>query len=108
MTNKIKVSKAAKEFDYGDIPNPLRDRGKTGYRGSLKLLNPKKKKEYDALKKQIAFGDIEYEMFNRDKEKYEKVKDNKKIPDIQPFKKGGKISSGSIFVAKQYGGRIGK
>jgi|TARA_R110000796_G_scaffold228018_1_gene345002 hypothetical protein len=32
--------------------------------------------------------------------------DNKKIPDIQPFKKGGKISSGSIFVAKQYGGKI--
>jgi len=88
MTKKIKVSKEAKEFDYGDTPNPLRDKGKTGYKGSVKLLNPRKKKKYNALKKQIAFGDMEYEMFNKDKEKYEKVKDK--------------------VIEKKYGGRIDK
>jgi len=76
MTKKIKVSRAAKEFDYGDIPNPLRDRGQTGYKGSVKLLNPKKKKKYSALKKQLGMGDIEYEMFDKDKQKFKKVKDN--------------------------------
>jgi len=88
MSKKIKVSKEAKEFDYGDIPNPLRDKGKTGYQGSVKLLNPKKKQKYDALKKQLKFGDMEYEMFNKDTEKYEKVKDK--------------------VIEKKYGGRIGK
>jgi len=88
MTKKIKVSKAAKEFDYGDIPNPLRDKGKTGYKGSVKLLNPRKKKEYDALKKSIKMGDIEYEMFDKATEKFKKVKDN--------------------VIEKQYGGKIGK
>ena len=65
MTKKIKVSKAAKEFDYGDIPNPYRDKGKTGLKGNVKLLNPKKKKEYDALKKQLKQADIEYQMFDK-------------------------------------------
>jgi len=88
MTKKIKVSKEAKEFNYGDIPNPLRDRGKTGYKGSIKLLNPRKKKEYDALKKNIKMGDIEYEMFDKDKQKFKKIKNS--------------------VIDKKYGGRIGK
>tara|TARA_R100000781_G_C4019539_1_gene106593 strand:- start:174 stop:476 length:303 start_codon:yes stop_codon:yes gene_type:complete len=31
-----------------------------------------------------------------------------KIPQFQPFKKGGKINDGNNFVARQYGGKIGK
>ena len=88
MTKKIKVSKAAKEFDYGDIPNPYRDKGKTGLKGNVKLLNPKKKKEYDALKKQLKQADIEYQMFDKSTEKFKKVKDS--------------------VIEKQYGGKIGK
>ena len=35
-------------------------------------------------------------------------KKSNKIPSFQPFKKGGKISDGTNFVARQYGGKIGK
>ena len=35
-------------------------------------------------------------------------KGKKKIPQFQPFKKGGKINDGNNFVARQYGGKIGK
>ena len=37
-----------------------------------------------------------------------KNKGKKKIPQFQPFKKGGKINDGNNFVARQYGGKIGK
>ena len=36
-----------------------------------------------------------------------KNKGKKKIPQFQPFKKGGKINDGNNFVARQYGGKIG-
>jgi len=53
------------------------------------------KKADEALKK----GDIL--LYNY----YDKGK--KKIPQFQPFKKGGKINDGNNFVARQYGGKIG-
>ena len=62
-TNYLKTpkpSKEAKEFNYGDVPNPLRDKGKTGYKKSKELLNPSTKKKYDSLKKQIQMGNIDY------------------------------------------------
>tara|TARA_R100001163_G_C4860971_1_gene67222 strand:- start:118 stop:411 length:294 start_codon:yes stop_codon:yes gene_type:complete len=97
MGNKVKKKKVkliktdkAKKFDYKGtlgVPNPY-DQGDFGVKGNVSNLNRKTKKKYSALKKQLGMGDIEYEMFDKDKQKFKKVKDS--------------------VIEKKYGGRIGK
>jgi hypothetical protein len=76
------------------VPNPY-DRGTFGVKGNSKLLNQKKKKEYNALKKQLSMGDIEYKIDKAQK------KEKKK-------KKQRKMTEGAMYVNKLYGGIVGK
>tara|TARA_R100001594_G_scaffold117508_1_gene152733 strand:+ start:62 stop:292 length:231 start_codon:yes stop_codon:yes gene_type:complete len=66
---------------------------------SQKKFKEKNKKLKDEANKLLKKSDILlYNIKNKGK---------KKIPQFQPFKKGGKINDGNNFVARQYGGKIG-
>ena len=94
-------TKLAESFDWEgelDIPNPYRDKGKTGYKGSTKLLNLRERKDYNKIKDLLRVLDLEY-MLGKDKKKKTKKK-NKNT--------GGKVSEGTKYVAKLYGGIVGK
>jgi len=92
----IKTDKA-KEFDYEGIlgvPNPY-DRGRFRVKGNVSNLNRKTKKKYIDLYKQLGMGDIEYEI-------------NKAQKKEQKKKKQRKMTEGTMYVNKLYGGIVGK
>tara|TARA_R100000995_G_scaffold67703_1_gene36332 strand:- start:387 stop:671 length:285 start_codon:yes stop_codon:yes gene_type:complete len=65
----------------------------------LEYIRKNKKQILDDTNEALKKGDILlYNIKNKGK---------KKIPQFQPFKKGGKINDGNNFVARQYGGKIG-